>query len=231
MFFCPGEPTGKEPKQRIASNPDGSVSTPDKFSKGIDRRPEHERFYKSLGEPCINSDRLNVDAPKFNQARLQPKQVPKAWAIFMNLFSQQIAEIKISYSHRIKPSNQLKIKGSRDVYDYVFPLWHDIEYRESFAILLLSRSLKILGLSWISRGGVAGTVVDPKLIFQTALKANASSIILLHNHPSGALFPSDADRRITEKVKSGGKIMDIEVPDHIILTSESYFSFADDGSM
>ena len=149
----------------------------------------------------------------------------------MDLFSQQIAEIKISYSHRIKPSNQLKITGSRSVYDYVLPLWPDIEYRESFAILLLSRSLKILGLSWISLGGVAGTVVDPKLIFQTALKANASSIILLHNHPSGALFPSDADRRVTEKVKSGGKFLDIEVPDHVILTSEYYFSFADDGSM
>ena len=149
----------------------------------------------------------------------------------MDLFSQQIAEIKISYSHRVKPSNLPKISGSRGVYNYVLPLWPDIEYRESFAILLLSRGMKILGLSWVSLGGVSGTVADAKLIFQTALKANASSIILLHNHPSGTLLPSDADRRITEKIKTAGRFLDIDVPDHVILTSESYFSFADDGCM
>ena len=149
----------------------------------------------------------------------------------MTLFEQQIAEIKISYSHRIKPANQLRVTGSRSVYNYVYPLWPDLEYRERFGILLLSRGMKILGLSWISTGGVSGTVVDAKLIFQVALKANASSIILLHNHPSGELRTSDADRRITQKVKQGAKLLDIEVPDHIILTSESYYSMADEGMM
>ena len=149
----------------------------------------------------------------------------------MNLFQQQIAEIKISYSHIVKPSNQLKVTSSLSVFNYVSPLWPDIEYRESFAILLLSRSMKILGLSWISHGGVSGTVVDPKLIFQAALKANASAIILIHVHPSGNTNPSDADLRITTKIKEGGKLLDIDVPDHIIITSESYYSLADNGDM
>ena len=149
----------------------------------------------------------------------------------MTLFEQQIAEIKISYSHKVKPSNQIKITGSKAVYDFVYPIWPDIEYRESFGILLLSRGMKILGISWISLGGISGTVVDPKLIFQTALKANASAVILLHNHPSGTLLTSDADRRITRRVKEGGKLLDIDVPDHIIITSESYYSMADNGEM
>jgi len=149
----------------------------------------------------------------------------------MTLFQQQIAEIKISYSHIVKPSNQVKITSSKDVYNYVLPLWPDIDYRESFAVLLLSRSMKILGLSWISLGGVSGTVVDSKIIFQAALLANASSIILIHVHPSGNLNPSDADLKITTKIKEGGKLLDIDVPDHLILTSESYLSMADEGYM
>ena len=145
----------------------------------------------------------------------------------MNLFQQQIAEIKISYSHIVKPSNQVKVTSSQDVYNYVLPLWKDIDYRESFAILLLSRNMKILGLSWVSLGGISGTVVDPKIIFQTALKSSSSGIILLHSHPSGNPNPSDADLKITTKIKNGGKLLDIDVPDHLIITSETYYSLAD----
>ena len=147
----------------------------------------------------------------------------------MNLFQQQIAEIKISYSHIVKPSDQVKVTSSQEVYDYVSPLWPDIDYRESFAILLLSRNMKILGLSWISLGGISGTVVDPKIIFQTALKSSSSAIILLHNHPSANLTPSQADLNITTKIKEGGKLLDIDVPDHLIITSENYLSMADEG--
>ncbi len=149
----------------------------------------------------------------------------------LNLFNQQIAEIKISYSHIVKPSNQVKVTSSQDVYNYVLPLWKDIDYRESFAILLLSRNMKILGLSWVSLGGISGTVVDPKIIFQTALKSSSSGIILLHSHPSGNPNPSDADLKITTKIKAGAKLLDIDVPDHLIITSESYYSLADNGDM
>jgi len=149
----------------------------------------------------------------------------------MTLFDQQIAEIKISYSHKVKPSNQTKVTCSRDAYNYVASMWPDIDYKERFAMLLLSRSNKVLGLSWISQGGISGTVVDVRLIFQAALKANASSMILLHNHPSGQLEASDADLRITRKIKSGGDVLDISVLDHLIITSEKFVSLADEGLM
>ncbi len=149
----------------------------------------------------------------------------------MNLFDQRISEIKISYSHTVRPSERLKVTCSKDAYGYLLPLWPDIEYRESFAVLLLNRGMKVLGLSWVSLGGVSGTVVDAKIIFQAALKANASSIILVHNHPSGTMRASDADLKITRKIKSGATYLDITVADHIIISSTSYLSLADEGML
>lgn len=87
--------------------------------------------------------------------------------------------------------------------------------------MLLNRMNKVLGIYLISVGGFAGTVCDPKVVFQAALKTNASSIILAHNHPSGNLKPSDADLQLTEKLKKGGKLLDIAVLDHLILTEEA----------
>lgn len=202
----------------------------------INRRMEQSRLARAshrvskVDTALPSSIRLYWAMPTFNQ-HANAITSPQAGALSMNLFEQHIAEIKISYSHKVKPSNQIRITGSRAVYDYVYPLWPDLEYRERFAVLLLSRGLKILGLSWISTGGVSGTVVDAKLIFQVALKANASSVILLHNHPSGELRTSDADRLITRKIKDGAKLLDIDIPDHIIITSESYYSMADEGQL
>jgi DNA repair protein RadC len=144
-----------------------------------------------------------------------------------NLF--QICEITVNYSSKVKPSNRPKIAGSRDVFDLVMPLWDDIEYRESFAILLLNRANRVLGIANISTGGISGTVADPKVIFQHALKANASSIIMLHNHPSGNTQPSEADISLTRKMKECGKFMDLPVLDHVIVTADGYYSFADEG--
>lgn len=103
-----------------------------------------------------------------------------------------------------------------------------MELREEFYILLLNRANKVLGWHRISLGGVSGTVVDIKIIFSIAVKALASGIVLGHNHPSGGLIPSEQDRTITRKIKEAGKILDIEILDHLILTADGYFSFADD---
>jgi DNA repair protein RadC len=109
------------------------------------------------------------------------------------------------------------------------PIWDDLEYRESFAILLLNRANRVLGIANISSGGLSGTVADPKVIFQQALKANASSIILLHNHPSGNTQPSEADITLTRKMKECGKFLDLPVLDHLIVTTDGYYSFAYEG--
>lgn len=146
-----------------------------------------------------------------------------------DLFSSVIAEVQITYSHKVKPSEQIKITGSSDIYNHVRFNWPDIDYVESFAVLLLSRGMKILGLKYISKGGTSGTVVDAKIFFQTALLAHSSSIALVHNHPSGQLIPSAADLKITKKLKDGGEFLDITVVDHLIISSEGYYSMADEG--
>lgn len=93
-------------------------------------------------------------------------------------------------------------------------------------MLLLNRANKVLGICVISTGNVSGTVADPKLIFTAALKANACGIILAHNHPSGNTKPSKADELLTAKIKTGAQYLDINVMDHIIVTNEGYYSFA-----
>jgi DNA repair protein RadC len=96
-------------------------------------------------------------------------------------------------------------------------------------VILLNRANQVLGIYEVSTGGVSGTVADPKLIFAAAIKSSSSGLIFSHSHPSGNLQPSQADIALTRKIKEGGEILEISVLDHIILTSEGYFSFADEG--
>jgi DNA repair protein RadC len=143
------------------------------------------------------------------------------------------SEIMLSYKSSIKPSQRPKITGSKDAYELMKTYWNDatLELVEQFKIILMNRANKVLGLVEISTGGIAATVVDPKLIFAAALKCAASGIILVHNHPSGNLKPSQADIDRTRKLSSVGKLLEISVLDHLILTTESYYSFADEGLM
>lgn len=143
----------------------------------------------------------------------------------------KVREIKVSYSHPMKASLLPKITTSKEVYDHLIKFWNEeaIEYVEEFKIILLNRAHRILGICDVSRGGISGTIVDPKVIFSCALKANASYIILAHNHPSGNLNPSEADKQLTEKLKMAGKFLDLYILDHLIITNENYYSFADDG--
>ncbi|HNW69624.1 MAG TPA: DNA repair protein RadC [Bacteroidales bacterium] len=123
-----------------------------------------------------------------------------------------------------------KITGSRDVFEYFQNNLADNPYEE-FWVLLLTRANKIIKKSSISQGGIAGTVADPKKIFKTALENNASSIILCHNHPSGNIKPSEADIKLTKKLKDAGLLLDISVLDHVIVGDNAYFSFADENLM
>src|SRR5690606_17069786 len=128
-------------------------------------------------------------------------------------------------------SQRPKITSSKDAYSILLGSWDDdkLEFVEQFKVLLINRANRVLGVYEVSTGGVSGTVVDPKLIFAAAIKGNASAMILAHNHPSGQLKPSDADLKVTKKLKDGGQYLEISVLDHIIVTSEGYFSFADEG--
>ena len=147
--------------------------------------------------------------------------------LLMNIFLNNVAEITISYSSKIPAKDRHRVRCSRDAEHILRQAFEDIEYRESFYILLLNRQNQVLGYRLISLGGISGTITDIRMIFQTALKANASGILLAHNHPSGNLDPSEADKKITTKIKEAGGFLDISVLDHLILSDESYFSFAD----
>lgn len=141
-----------------------------------------------------------------------------------------IAEIEILYKNPLKKWERKKIASSRDAYILSLPFFASlIDYKEQFKILLLNNGNEILGIASVGDGGITGTLVDIRLIFQNALKAHACGIILLHNHPSGTLRPSEADKRLTKKVKEAGDFLDIKVLDHLILTAENYYSFADEG--
>jgi DNA repair protein RadC len=144
---------------------------------------------------------------------------------------QIVSEIELIYKTKIKPSERPLIQSSRSAYELVLSTWNPdkIEFIEQFKILLLNNSNKVLGLYELSSGGITGTVVDLRLIFSAALKANATALIMIHNHPSGKLIASEADKAITQKVKSAGILLDISILDHLIITQEGYFSFADDG--
>jgi len=123
-----------------------------------------------------------------------------------------------------------KVTGSKDAYDLIKADLLDISHEE-FWILLLNRANRVIKKVQVSQGGVAGTVADPKIIFKLALDELASGIILAHNHPSGNLTASQADLDLTKKLKDAGKLLDIQVLDHLIVAGQKYFSFADEGLM
>jgi len=107
----------------------------------------------------------------------------------------------------------------------------EIEVKEYFFVILLNQANQVVGYNKLSEGGISGTVADIRLCFALALKSLACAMILVHNHPSGGLKPSEADKQLTKKFCEAGELLDIKVLDHIILTQASYCSFADDGNI
>ncbi|CAA9200974.1 JAB domain-containing protein [Flavobacterium collinsii] len=145
----------------------------------------------------------------------------------------QVAEIQLIYKTKVKASDRPYISSSKTVYQLALQFWNPdtIEFFEEFKILLLNQSNKVLGMYEVSSGGIAGTSVDLRLIFAAALKANAVSLIMIHNHPSGQVKPSEADKQITRKVREAGGILNITLLDHLIITPETYYSFVDEGAL
>lgn len=142
-----------------------------------------------------------------------------------------VAEIEISYKPNYKPSERPQISSSEQAYKVLIQHWDlgRIEFLEEFKIILLNRRNRVLGVVNISSGGVSGTIADPKVIFATALKTGSSGIILAHNHPSSEVDPSSEDLNLTKKLSAGAKILDLKIMDHLIISRERFYSFADEG--
>lgn len=137
------------------------------------------------------------------------------------------AALELGRRRKDEEAKQIEIiKNSQQAFHYFEPLVADLPHEE-FWILLLARNRKVIARKKISEGGIAGTVVDTKIIFKHAIENLASSIVLCHNHPSGNLQPSENDIQITKNLKNAGKILDIEIVDHIIVGNDKYYSFAD----
>ena len=144
---------------------------------------------------------------------------------------QQVAEAELVYKTKIKPSERPQIRTSQDIYELLKHTWQEdkIELVEQCKVLLLNLNSRVLGIIDLSTGGTCRTIVDTKLLYMAAIKGNASRIVVAHNHPSGSLKPSKHDEMLTQKIKKAGEYLDIELLDHVIITSEGYFSFADEG--
>ncbi len=123
-----------------------------------------------------------------------------------------------------------KINSSKDAFNFMQPFLEDLSYEE-FWVIYMNRSNRITDQIKISQGGVSGTVIDVRIILKHAIEKLASNLIICHNHPSGNLQPSESDKQITNKLKEAAKFHDIQVLDHLIISDNSYYSFADEGIM
>jgi DNA repair protein RadC len=123
-----------------------------------------------------------------------------------------------------------RITSSKDISEYLKHQLRDLGH-EVFVVVLLNRANRVIHIETISQGGITGTIADPRIILRTAINHSATGMIICHNHPSGNLWPSDADKMLTEKINEACMLVDIKLLDHLIVSSEGYFSFADEGLM
>lgn len=172
---------------------------------------------------AASENNLNQLGKQNIQQLLQFKGIGEAKAISI------IAALELGKRRRLEEAKQLsQIKSSKDVFEHMQPLIGDLT-NEEFWVLLLNNSNKIIQKIQLSKGGLTATLVDVRLLFKQALEYFATAIILVHNHPSGQLKPSEANKNITKKISDAGNVLDIKLLDHIIITEHDYFSFADDG--
>lgn len=169
-----------------------------------------------------NNNQLHQLQKQSIQQLMQFKGIGEAKAITI------VAALELAKRLQLSETKQLtKIGSAGDVCKLMQPIIGDLPHEE-FWVLLLNNSNKVIYKLQLSKGGLTQTVVDIRLIFKTALEYLATSIIIVHNHPSGQLTPSTADKDITQKIKLAGKSLDIQLLDHLIITQTGYFSFADD---
>lgn len=173
---------------------------------------------------------LSSSENKLNElGKLSVKQLTKFKGIGEAKAISIVAAMELGRRRRSEEALlQVKITSSDTIYEVMQPLIGDLGHEE-FWVVYLNNSNKILRKMQLSKGGITGTVVDCRLAFKSALEIGATSIILAHNHPSGTLKPSQADKQLTQKLKLAGESLDIKVLDHLIVTQKSYFSFANEG--
>lgn len=154
-----------------------------------------------------------------------------------NIFGEDISilttvtEIELVYKTKVKPAARPCVRNAEDMYKIFAAFWDAnlIDLQEQFCVMFLNASFRVLGIQKVSSGGMTGTVADPRLILAAALKTGAVNIAICHNHPSSNLKPSRQDEMLTDKIKQTAAILEINLIEHIIISSSGYYSFADKG--
>ncbi|AWK03082.1 hypothetical protein HYN56_02140 [Flavobacterium crocinum] len=140
-----------------------------------------------------------------------------------------IAALELGRRRKTDERTELKtVTSSKIAFEIMRPIIGDLPHEE-FWVLFLNNSNKVIARSQLSKGGISGTIVDVRLVYKLAIENGATGLILCHNHPSGTLKPSDADKQITKKMKLAGESLDVKVLDHLIITESKYYSFVDEG--
>lgn len=172
-----------------------------------------------------NNDLYQLGKLSIDELKKQVKGIGEAKAITI------MAALELGRRRKLSDiSEKLQISCSRDAYNILHPLMEDLPHEEVW-VLYLNRANKVIDKRKLHQGGVAGTVMDVKIIMKEALNRLASSVILAHNHPSGNIVPSAEDIRITDRIKKGGEVLEVAVLDHLIIGERSYYSFADEGKL
>jgi DNA repair protein RadC len=192
------------------------IGSGNKFESAVDLS---KRILTEAGNKLGSLGRLNVqDLVKYNG-------IGEAKAISI------IAAMELSRRRVMEPATaKVKVQGSRDAFELFHPQMSEMQVEE-FWMICLNRANTVLDRVLISRGGVSGTVADPKIIFKHAIQCLASAIILVHNHPSDNVQPSEADVKLTRRLVESGRLLEVAVLDHIIVGETSYYSFADEGQV
>lgn len=173
---------------------------------------------------------ITYDNNLANLSRLSIQELSKVKGLGSVKAISILAALELGRRRREFEITGHKIKSSNDAFLQMHPLLADLPYEE-FWILLLNRANKIITKKKVSMGGTSGTVVDPKIVFKEAIQVACSNIIAVHNHPSGTNEPSQADKELTKKLKSGAEYLDIQLLDHLIIAGNNYYSFADEGEL
>lgn len=184
---------------------------------------------KSLSAVDVGKQILGLAANNLNElAKFSVKDLQKVKGIGEAKAIAIVSALELGRRRKDEGfSEKVRITSSNDIYELMKPELLDLP-KEEFWVILLNRANRLIKKEQISSGGISGTVADPKIIFKAALDLYASSIILVHNHPSGNLKPSQADINLTNKMKEAGKMLEIPILDHIIFGNEGYLSFADE---
>lgn len=213
----------EQPREKFIQNGASALSTTELIAILI-RSGTVDRSAISLARELLDKANNNLST----MAKMEVDDLVNIKGIGKTKAITLLASIELGKRRYMEQAQvRIKLSSSREVFHLMKPIMEDLQI-EQFWVLYLNNASSIIDKQRISEGGMTATIVDVRLIFKHALRANATAIILCHNHPSGSLVPSKADQNITDKIVKAARYMDVQVLDHLIITEQSYFSFADE---